>query len=195
MVMGIRERSVWLVYSNGLLSNITNYYIGFALFFSIFEFSRKVSADIAFYSVSELERFRSSPSDKTRNSTARIVHGMTLVGGGVVAGLGYEMVCRPFDNARRWVHLNDMHRQAQRVNIKAESRPHVVARVVLEKLRHEGPLPFFTNPQHLTHDATASSGSVPVRFLHWGLRTLGRVGPWGIGFLLYETMGEGLIKV
>ena len=85
---------------------------GFALFFSIFEFSRKVSADAAYLAVSELERLRSSPSDdKTRKSTARIVHGVTLVGGGVVAGLAYEVVCRPFDNARRWVHLDDLRKR------------------------------------------------------------------------------------
>jgi hypothetical protein len=150
--------------------------------------------------VAELERLRSSPSDdKTRKSTARIVHGVTLVGGGVVAGLAYEMVCRPFDNARRWVHLDDLRKAADQSTTKGgktESRPHVVARVVLEKFKKEGPLPFFANPHHLVHTAEPSiSLSTVSRWMHAGLRTLGRVGPWGIGFLLYESMGGGLVQV
>lgn len=127
------------------------------------------------------------------------MHGVTLVGGGVVAGLGYEMVCRPFDNARRWVHLDDIHQQTEHLKnsaAKPESRPHVVIRVVLEKLKSDGPLGFFVNPQHYVHvpDASASV-SKASRWMHTGLRTLARVGPWGIGFLLYEGMGGGLVQV
>jgi hypothetical protein len=149
--------------------------------------------------VSELERVRSSPSDdKTRKSTARIVHGVTLVGGGVVAGLAYEVVCRPFDNARRWVHLDDLRKAVDQSTMKGgktESRSHVVARVVLEKFK-EGPLPFFANPQQFVHSAEPSiSVSTASRWMHAGLRTLARVGPWGIGFLLYESMGGGLVQV
>ncbi|PVG03062.1 hypothetical protein CPB86DRAFT_779955 [Serendipita vermifera] len=182
---------------------------GFALFFSIFELSRKVASDVAFLAVHELERFKLSMpngkplSDKTRTSTARISQGVTLVTGGVVAGLGYELVCRPFDNARRFVYLDDMHKRGERLasnragsgshskSVKVESRIHVVTRVVLERLKSDGIIPFFANPQQTTHTPEPYTSGAS-RALHGMLRTLARVGPWGVGFLLYESLGGNL---
>lgn len=147
------------------------------------------------------------PSDKTRNTTSRVAQGVTLVSGGVVAGLGYEIVCRPFDNARRLVYLEDVHRRATQTSPDAESprsgsgsergvprpetRSRVVMRVIVQKLKSDGVLYFFSNPQQVTHvpDAAVSRAT---RGMYAALRTLGRVGPWGVGFLLYESLGGNL---
>jgi hypothetical protein len=148
------------------------------------------------------------PSDKTRNTTSRVAQGVTLVGGGVVAGLGYEIVCRPFDNARRLVYLDDVHRRAAQTSPSAaesprggsgsgrgaprpETRSRVVTRVIVQKLKNEGVLYFFSNPQQVTHVPDASV-SRAARGMYAALRTLGRVGPWGVGFLLYESLGGNL---
>jgi len=146
------------------------------------------------------------PSDKTRNTTSRVAQGVTLVSGGVVAGLGYEIVCRPFDNARRLVYLEDVHTRAAQTSPPdpesprggsgsgrgtLETRSRVVTRVIVQKLKNDGVLYFFSNPQQVTHipDATVSRAT---RGMYAALRTLGRVGPWGVGFLLYESLGGNL---
>ncbi|KAG8828945.1 hypothetical protein FRC17_007290 [Serendipita sp. 399] len=188
---------------------------GFALFFSLFELSRKVATEVAYLSVDELERLKASlpnarpPSDRTRTSTARIAQGVTLVAGGVIAGLGYEMVCRPFDHARRAVYLDDMHRGAEQQGVSGSSssstaagtrrvispsRARIVTGILLQKLKTDGPLSFFVNPQLATHvQDTATQGS--SRGIYALLRTLARVGPWGAGFLIFEAMGGSLPQV
>ncbi|KAG8749331.1 hypothetical protein FRC14_001509 [Serendipita sp. 396] len=182
---------------------------GFALFFSLFELSRKIATDVAYMSVDELERFKASlpnaspASDRTRKSTARIAQGVTLVTGGVIAGLGYEIVCRPFDHARRAVYLDDLHRiVGQRVQESSaggardasQSRARIIAGILLRKLKQDGPLSFFVNPQHVAHvQDTAAQGS--SRGIYALLRTLARVGPWGAGFLIFEAMGGSLPQV
>lgn len=175
---------------------------GFALFFSIFELSRKVANDASGRVVSEFERWHirldkdATPmTEKAKKTAARTVHGVTLVAGGVVAGLGYEMVCRPFDNTRRLVYLDDQHKKAESLAshtkpIRPEARIHVVGRVVLAKLNGDGPASFFQNPQPTSH---ASTG--PNTWLYAGLRTLSRLGPWGVGFLVWEFMGGGLPQI
>ncbi|KAG8836147.1 hypothetical protein FRC20_007123 [Serendipita sp. 405] len=160
-------------------------------------------------SVDELERFKASlpnaspASDRTRKSTARIAQGVTLVTGGVIAGLGYEIVCRPFDHARRAVYLDDLHRiVGQRVQESSaggardasQSRARIIAGILLRKLKQDGPLSFFVNPQHVAHvQDTAAQGS--SRGIYALLRTLARVGPWGAGFLIFEAMGGSLPQV
>jgi len=174
---------------------------GFALFFSIFELSRKLANGASGRVVSEFEQWHirldkdATPmTEKAKKTAARTVHGVTLVAGGVVAGFGYEMVCRPFDNTRRLVYLDDQHKRAESIasHIKPvrprhETRIHVVGRVVLGKLNEDGPASFFRNPQPTVH---ASTG--PNTWLYAGLRTLSRLGPWGVGFLVWEFMGGGL---
>jgi len=189
---------------------IIQFLLGFALFFSIFELSRKLANGASGRVVSEFERWHirldkdATPmTEKAKKTAARTVHGVTLVAGGVVAGLGYEMVCRPFDNTRKLVYLDDQHKRAAQSttlshNINkplrpapaAEARIHVVGRVVLAKLNEEGPASFFRNPQPTVH---ASTG--PNTWLYAGLRTLSRLGPWGVGFLVWEFMGGGLPQV
>lgn len=175
--------------------------IGFALFFSVFELSRKVATDVASLSVNELEILRGMlpnakpPSDKTRMTTSRVAQGATLVAGGVVAGLGYEMVCRPFDNARRLVYLEDVRRRRETLKSPGAAKPEtpsrIIMRVIFQKFKKDGVLYFFSNPQIVTHVPDAAV-SRTTRAMYAALRTLGRVGPWGVGFLLYESLGGHL---
>ena len=142
-----------------------------------------------------LDKDATPMTEKAKKTAARTVHGVTLVAGGVVAGLGYEMVCRPFDNTRRLVYLDDQHKKAESLAshtkpIRPEARIHVVGRVVLAKLNGDGPASFFQNPQPTSH---ASTG--PNTWLYAGLRTLSRLGPWGVGFLVWEFMGGGLPQI
>lgn len=184
--------------------------LGFALFFSIFEGSRKVANYAAFESVKFLDHLprTNPPSAKTRTSTARAVHAVTLVSGGVIAGLGYEMVCRPFDNARRVVHLADTHRRGEHIRLAAsnasvqfdtavEPRLAVISRDIFQKIESDGLRYFFRDPQaiplHVQAQASATSGS--NRALYAFLRTMARLGPWGIGFLVWEGIGGGLPQV
>ena len=109
----------------------------------------------------------------------RTVHGLTLVSGGVVAGLAYEILSRPFDAARRAVQLNGMSNTGNR-------EPPM--RVVLLKVKQDGLGSFFRDAD----SATASPGSAASRRLYMALRTLARVGPWGVGFLVWEALGPGI---
>jgi len=196
------------------LKQSINIPLGFALFFSIFELSRKAASDVASLTVKELETLRGMlpnpkpPSDKARNTASRVAQGVTLVSGGVVAGLGYEVVCRPFDNARRLVYLEDVRRRgvdssssdagappdslgSRRGGTKPETRSRIVTRVILQKIKKDGVLYFFSNPQQVTH-VPDGAVSRATRGMYAVLKTLGRVGPWGVGFLLYESLGGNL---
>lgn len=167
---------------------------------------------MAYITAEELERLRSTPtSDRAKKNTARIAQGVTLVGGGVVAGLSYEVAARPFDNARKLVYLYDQHQRQDNRNgtngeptstasktarkaLEAKSRVKIITRLILDKIRSDGVESFFVDPQKVLH-ATDPSVSSTSRSLQALLRTLGRVGPWGVGFLLYESLGGQLAQV
>lgn len=85
---------------------------------------------------------------------------------------------RPWDATRRAVHLDQI-----------SNRQSSALHAVLQKYRDEGFLSFFRNPAAMLH-ADASGGG--HRRLYTLLRTLGRVGPWGVGFLVWEAYGPGL---
>ena len=133
-----------------------------------------------------------------RRHTPRVVHAMTLVAGGAVAGLAYEIVSvshykqpswpiltnpnivqRPLDIARKAVHLD-------RLNVHGH---HSVTKTLLAHLGNEGLASFFKDPTASPHNSTSQ---VTRPKLHAFLRTLGRVGPWGIGFLVWEAFGPGI---
>lgn len=126
----------------------------------------------------------------------KTVHGITLVSGGVcfltifeirflidffqvLAGLAYEFTGRPWDHARRIVHIH-----------KLQTPPDT--RVPwLEIMHKEGFVAFFKSPA-LPHAVNPDSSMGCRPRLTIALRTLGRVGPWGIGFLAWEAFGPGL---
>ncbi|KAI0748306.1 hypothetical protein C8Q80DRAFT_1317985 [Daedaleopsis nitida] len=159
---------------------------GFAVFFAIFDITRRCAAQTKMFSQdfvdhtppeSELDRQRFRA---LRRHTPRIVHATTLVAGGAIAGLAYELVSRPWDAARKAVHIDRL--------APARDRRSIVA-IIARKAREDGVLSFFANPAHAPHDPSTSRTR---RRLNAALRTLGRVGPWGVGFLVWEAFGSGL---
>lgn len=123
-----------------------------------------------------------SSEAKTRNLAPRIAHSITLVTGGVIAGIGYEIVGRPFDVARRLLYLDSIHARSS-----SHPRPSAsVMTVILNAIRDQGLISFF-RAQGLPNADRTSTG------LHRSLRTLARVGPWGVGFLLWNLWDESTI--
>jgi len=158
---------------------------GFSVFFTIFEVTRRFATELKVLSVGLLQPFtvaEERPNVIQRN-LPRTVHGATLVAGGVSAGLAYEVVCRPWDVSRRLAHLD-------RVRYTTAHRPRrYLFNLITRKIRDDGLLSFF-------RDATSNEESHPMslgrqRLLAVG-RTLGRVGPWGVGFLVWEAFGPGI---
>ncbi|KAJ7184271.1 hypothetical protein C8R46DRAFT_455907 [Mycena filopes] len=163
---------------NGLGYTLGKDVTGFAAFFAIFEITRRIAL-----------RVKALTQDATRSAeaTGHIKHlppfaqGLTLVTGGVAAGLSYEVIGRPWDVARHAARLNVLSNQ--------EYCSPVV--LVTRKIREEGFLCLFRDP-------TAASASNPPAARDWQrrmygvLRTLARVGPWGVGFLVYQAYDSGL---
>ncbi|PBK83727.1 hypothetical protein ARMGADRAFT_667164 [Armillaria gallica] len=174
---------------------------GFAVFFSIFEITRRISLSTkeAAHDLIASKLAIESLSEKRKDSLARqfprTIHGVTLVTGGVycpllsiklkfmnffqvVAGLAYEFVGRPWDVARRTVQLD-------RISSDHVGGKHSPLIALLNKFREEGLVYFFRNPYKVVDHAHSFSPS--QRRLNTMLRTLGRVGPWGVGFLVWEA--------
>lgn len=159
---------------------------GFATFFSIFEITRGMATRMRTISRDLVDSVYPNNSSIHRQAP-RVVHGVTLVSGGVIAGLAYELLSRPWDVARRQVHLDQSH------SLATNSPRNYTISILARKLRDDGPLSFFQLPASL-HEESPSTG-VGRRRLYTTLRTLARVGPWGVGFLVWEAFGpgEGLI--
>ena len=162
---------------------------GFAAFFSIFEITRRVANRTKGASQSLVDSLNSEETQMQllRRHFPRTVHGVTLVSGGVIAGLSYEIISRPFDMARRFV-LED--------RLLPTQKQRSVAMTVINRIKQDGILTFLKrySSGNTASSAAASSGSGSVgnRWLYGTLRTLARVGPWGVGFLVWEAFGPGL---
>ncbi|KAJ3564278.1 hypothetical protein NP233_g8398 [Leucocoprinus birnbaumii] len=150
----------------------------FSAFFAIFEVTRRAgqaakshSEDLIAYLDRSESRFIS-----VSQQLPRILNSIILVSGGVLAGLAYEILCRPWDKARRLIHLANI-----------ESQPPQLLKPIYQTLRSEGPISFFLDPNY---EPIANTGfrSKVIRVA----RTLGRVGPWGMGFLVWEMYAPGL---
>ena len=112
----------------------------------------------------------------------RVVHGVTLVAGGVTAGLTYELVCRPWDVARKLERL-------ERIKSATIHRPRpYLFNILAHKVHQDGFLSLFRNP---AQEETTPNCLRRQRLLAIA-RTVGRVGPWGIGFLVWEAFGPGI---
>ncbi|QRV74757.1 mitochondrial carrier protein [Ceratobasidium sp. AG-Ba] len=175
---------------------------GFALFFAVFDLSRHVAeqASKAFAIADADDR---SKTWQPLSGTDRIVQSLILVGGGVIGGIGHEIISRPFDISRRVLHINEAHIRTERMITAKESLgaselnktalPHgsiwnrtISAINVLKQTAHEeGYLYFFRSPTPTAFDSHSS----PYRRLHTALRTMGRVGPWGVAFVVWEATG------
>ncbi|KAI0341756.1 hypothetical protein BDW22DRAFT_1332297 [Trametopsis cervina] len=152
---------------------------GFALFFSVFELTRRLATKAK--TVSRESFVSRSNSDKgTQSHLPRVVNAVILVSGGAVAGLAYEMSCRPWDVARKAVHID---------RVVAEKEHHSAMSILLAKGKRDGWTSFFKYPTGHVHETYASPFH---RRMHTLLRTVARVGPWGVGFLAWEAYGPGL---
>ncbi|KAL0947418.1 hypothetical protein HGRIS_013530 [Hohenbuehelia grisea] len=154
---------------------------GFAAFFTIFDVTRRVAANVKTSSQTILDYAESDDSSwqSFKRNFPRTVHGVILVTGGVLAGLAYELVSRPFDAARRAVKVEGV------VHSDANYSP---TSALLQKIRDDGPLSFFRDPSAAHHEHVSGTRHEYKR-LYTVLRTLGRVGPWGVGFLVWEAYG------
>jgi len=68
---------------------------GFSAFFAIFEVTRCVVTELKLFSLGLVQPFKVDDGRPTavQRHLPRVVHGLTLVAGGVAAGLTYEIVC------------------------------------------------------------------------------------------------------
>ncbi|KAI0647231.1 hypothetical protein C8Q79DRAFT_925810 [Trametes meyenii] len=155
---------------------------GFAVFFAIFDVTRRCAIETKSLSQDLVERTPTANKQlgSLRRHTPRIVHAATLVTGGAIAGLAYELVCRPWDAARKVVHID---------RLSPVRDQHPITAIILRKIHEDGMLAFFSNPVHVPYDPSTSRMR---RRMNAALRTLGRVGPWGVGFLVWEAFGPGI---
>jgi hypothetical protein len=159
------------------------------VFFAVFDLTRRVAAQTKAVSESVVD-FVPLNDEKARSikqHAPRTIHGVTLVSGGVIAGLGYEIITRPWDAARRAVRLEE-------VTPGATSRytRFAIIRAVTRLYHEQGVRGFFRDPLTMGASADATAALKPgdrLRQRLWtGLRVLGRVGPWGVGFLVWEMV-------
>jgi hypothetical protein len=119
--------------------------------------------------------FIADRTSRTRANMERVAFAGTLVAGGAVAGLCYEVIGRPFDNARHLTRVGQLN-------------PHIPPRTLhqmcLTKLRQEGIVSFFRDP-HAPAVPPETARGWQYR-LYTASRALARVGPWGVGFLAFE---------
>ncbi len=121
-----------------------------------------------------------------RSQLPAVVNGVTLVTGGVrwvlhysfpflkvFAGLAYEIMCRPFDIARRTIFL-------EKLEYHEPSYKLLRRRFMHERLN------FFFQSGNLPHACSIEQPSKLSGFL----RMIARVGPWGVGFLVWEAYGS-----
>lgn len=156
---------------------------GFAAFFSIFEISRRVASrtKIASRDAIESRKYGEGHKQSLMCHLPRTVHGVILVAGGVVAGLAYELLSRPFDIARKAVQQDKViHPIIHGSTMKA----------IMRKTREDGIASFFRDPSRA--ESKSAPGNAGGRKLYAMLRTLARVGPWGMGFLVWEALGPGI---
>ncbi|OCH86558.1 hypothetical protein OBBRIDRAFT_761133 [Obba rivulosa] len=152
---------------------------GFAVFFAIFDLTRRAALEMK-TTVQSLVQKPDTQDSSLRRHAPRIAHASTLVAGGVMAGLAYEVACRPWDAARKAVHIHQ---------VTSSSQKHSIVAILLQRIRQEGVLSYFRNPTHGSHDTSVTAIR---RRVYSAMRTLARVGPWGAGFLVWEAFGPGI---
>ena len=166
--------------------HVTSSLPGFAIFFSIFELTRRAAIRVksATQTMMQSTEARRSIDEPLRRHAPRTAHAVTLVSGGAFAGLAYEIACRPWDVARKIVHIDRV--------ASSDTRAHSVVEILSRRLREDGLISFFRDPHH--HPVpNEDMGLSPLRRrLYSASRTLARVGPWGIGFLVWEAFGPGI---
>lgn len=156
-------------------------YVGFAVFFSLFELTRQAAQRSQILVETVLSEYSTSANKyKLKEYMPRIIHGTTLVSGGVIAGLAYEICGRPWDVARKVVHI---HCVTGTGGTSAVS----IVRALVFQAQSKGVRSYFQDTSSTSHTSARHHGR-----MYAALRLLARVGPWGAGFLLWEAFGPGL---
>ncbi|CAE6479186.1 unnamed protein product [Rhizoctonia solani] len=174
--------------------------LGFALFFATFDVSRHIATHVS-HVLAPIDTDDHNPW-KPFSSMSRVAQSLVLVGGGVVGGIGHEFIARPFDTARRIIHIHETHTRAESAK-RLKNRhysdlgPDLFHRqtlrsklmtsisVLKEAAREEGLVYFFRSVTPTSFDSRSS----PYQRLQTALRTLARVGPWGVAFVVWEATG------
>ena len=112
---------------------ISDLSLGFSVFFSMFELTRKTA--IAVKSVATHNLVKRDSLKVEDSNLSRIVHGSVLVSGGILAGVSYELVGRPFDVARRAVYLH-------RVSHPTDTSASAAVRAIASKVKDDGVITF-----------------------------------------------------
>ncbi|KAH0830451.1 hypothetical protein J3R83DRAFT_1848, partial [Lanmaoa asiatica] len=151
---------------------------GFAAFFAVFEITRKVANKVKRTTHHVLRRLQPRNEASHGLHLPRFTHAFTLVCGGMIAGLTYESLCRPWDVARRAITLEKSLSSSRQSSFS----------VLMQKLQGDGITSFFREHSagFLEHPELRPSTH---RRISSALRTLARVGPWGVGFLVWESFG------
>jgi hypothetical protein len=156
------------------------------MFFTIFEVTRQVATELKLFSLGLVQPFRVADADRPtaiERHLPRVVHGFTLVAGGATAGLAYEVLCRPWDVTRKLA-------QIERIQSFTTHRPRrYLIDSIARKIHDDGLLSFFRDAAGKEEGALSSPRN---QRLLVAARTLGRVGPWGVAFLVWETFGPGI---
>ncbi|KAF9001894.1 hypothetical protein BDQ17DRAFT_1390854 [Cyathus striatus] len=148
----------------------------FSAFFSIFEMTRRIGALAKVQTEAMFSNLEEHDSTFANFQYPRMINSLILVIGGVVAGLAHEYVSRPWDTVRR----------ALRTGMLSDpvARP---TTILFHLISEKGVTGLFR--VHYTPKTRSDIKGTAVRNI---FRTLGRVGPWGFGFLVWEAYGSGL---
>jgi len=177
-----REIQAWMHEVRGMMGRgwegwrigVAKDVLGFASFFALFDVSRRAANSVG-RSISPNSPHVEEKDRATKlASYSRVIHGTLLVTGGVVAGLVYEFIGRPFEVMRSLTHSSLPSEKA------LQSRS--MLQIALYRARTRGIISFFRSAE------VARSSTRSQSFL----RLLGRVGPWGLAFWIWEVLGLGI---
>ncbi|KAG8967237.1 hypothetical protein FRC03_010312 [Tulasnella sp. 419] len=161
---------------------------GFAIFFAVFDATRQIASSVVRFFDPTITDYNAEVT-QSKNNAARIGQSVVLVTGGVAAGFGYEFAARPFDNARRIVYEHRMELPKDTGSLSKVALPMKSAtaksHILLTHLKENGFASLFRLPGTVVQEDQATHFRRTKMFL----RVLGRLGPWGVGFLMWEGMG------
>ncbi|KAI0006061.1 hypothetical protein BJV74DRAFT_17649 [Russula compacta] len=145
---------------------------GFSVFFTIFEVTRRVATELKLFSLGFVQPFEVAAGRPTsiQRHLPRIVHGCTLVAGGVTAGLAYEVVCRPWDVARKLAHI-------ERAHSVATHRPRRSLIDMISRKIHDDGLLSFVRDVVVKEERSLSRGCSRLRE-HWDVWAPGGWDSW-----------------
>ncbi|KAF8329791.1 uncharacterized protein EI90DRAFT_3155208 [Cantharellus anzutake] len=172
--------------------------LGFGLFFATFDVFRRLALQAS--TLVDRRHTIDDTNDRNKFSTsARVAQGSVLVLGGALAGIGYEVICRPIDNVRRELHTQQLTRNSYLKKSSVLRTHYIPPLILLTKhiLKTQGLRGLFSPPQafHVaeTSSSVEKSLSNPKSWssrLYFVLRTFARVGPWGVGFLVWQGISR-----